>query len=46
MSKTGIVAREDLEDAAEAAIEDYGEYAYDEVYSAIDAVADKYLNEN
>lgn len=45
MSKTGINAPQDLEDAALDAIEKYGEYAYDEIYNAIDAVANEYLKD-
>ena len=46
MSKTGINAPQDLEDAAWNAISEYGEYAYDEIYNAIDEVADELMGNN
>ena len=44
MSKTGINAPQDLEEAAIEAIETYGEYSYDEIYNAIDAAANELIN--
>ena len=44
MSKTGIVAATDLEEAAIKAQEEYGEDAIDEIYAAIDEVSAEYLN--
>ena len=43
ISKTGINAPQDLEDAAIDAIEQYGEYAFDEIYNAIDRVAEELM---
>ena len=43
MSKTGINAPQDLEEAAEEAIEQYGEYAFDEIYNAIDRAAEELM---
>ena len=44
MSKTGIIAAVDLEEAALKAQEEHGEDAIDEIYEAIDAAAAEYLN--
>lgn len=43
MSKTGINAPQDLETAALTAIEQYGEYAIDEIYNAIDETANELM---
>ena len=43
MSKTGINAPQDLEEVAEEVIEQYGEYAFDEIYNAIDRVAEELM---